>query len=189
MPDTLRGIVAALHSDPFLRVMEAVGRLSGLRADPDLEGGGLCEMRPGDFMRPHLDSFAHVTRARWRRRHALFIFLSPDWKEEYGGSLTLWEGHEARPAVRVLPVFNRCVIVGDPAGVFHGVPDAIRCPPGSARRSIAIYYYTEEPEELPLRPTTYQAPGPHKAPSGIGAANQFLVWIYFALKRLRGSSR
>jgi hypothetical protein len=187
MPVVVRDIIDALNGGEFRRCVEVAGGVSGLLSDPGLEGAGLCEMRPGDFMRPHRDSLSHVTRPRWQRRHALFIFLNPDWREEYGGSLTLWDG-DARGrggAVRILPLFNRFVIFGDPAGVVHGVPDEIRCPAGTARRSIAAYYYTEHAEALPLRPTAYETP----AMPGLASVNQLLVWFYFALRRRLGTLR
>ena len=188
MPGLVQQIVRTLNGHECRRAIERVGGISRLVADPGLEGGGLCEMRRGDFMRPHYDSVGHVLRPTWRRRHALFIFLNPDWREGDGGSLTLCD-RETSSVTAILPVFNRCVLLGDPARVLHGV-DEVRCPAGAARRSIAVYYYTEERAPLALQPTRYGAPGAD--PSGPrlgGGVNQWLLWCYFALRRRFGAPR
>jgi len=181
MPALVQDIVRALHDDECRSRVQDICSVQGLRADPDMEGGGLCEMQSGDFMRPHLDSLGHVTRPRWRRRHALFLFLNRDWSEENGGHLILWD-RETGKQVSIAPLYNRFVFFADPAGVFHGV-NAVKCADGQARRSIAVYYYTEERDALPLRPTTYGRLGAENVSPGVSGLNQWLVWTYFALKR------
>jgi Rps23 Pro-64 3,4-dihydroxylase Tpa1-like proline 4-hydroxylase len=183
MPETAGEIVACLNGDDFIRRVEAASGSPALIADPDLEGGGLCEMRPGDFMRPHLDSPAHVTHPRWRRVHGLFVFLNPDWNDSYGGHLNLWQPGNEADVVRIQPLFNRCVLFGDPPGVVHSV-STVDCPPGAARRSIAVYYYAEEAEAIPLQPTIYRDPETSGRPPGVTERlNQSLLWLYFALRR------
>jgi hypothetical protein len=183
MPATVREIVTLLNGEGFIQWVETVSGIGSLRPDPDLEGAGLCEMRSGDFMRPHRDSASHVARPRWRRQHALFIFLNPDWKAEYGGNLTLWQPGSESGIVSILPLFNRFVLFADPAGVFHGVPE-IQCPSDMARRSISVYYYVEQASALPLQPTTYRDPSANgRVPAWTERVNQSLVWLYFALRR------
>lgn len=188
MPPTVREIVTLLHGHEFIRHVEAATGTTALLMDPALDGGGLCEMRTGDFMRPHLDSPAHPARSFWQRRHALFVFLSRDWRTDYGGALTLWRpGGEGEP-LHIEPRFNRFVLFADPAGVVHGV-SPIDCPPDAARRSIAVYYYTEQSRAIPLRPTMYRDPDEARRPLLIERVNQTLLWVYFALRRRRGSPR
>jgi hypothetical protein len=55
--------------------------------------------------------------------------------------------------VKVLPVFNRCVIFNTDADSYHGHPEPMTCPEGQFRRSIALYYYSIE--DKPFRRATY----------------------------------
>lgn len=164
MPGLVRRIFGTLNNEACCQAMELVDGVDRLVSDPDLDGSGLYEMRPGDFMRPHRDSVGHVTQRHWRRRQALFIFLNPDWKEDYGGALTLWD-RRTQAHVSILPAFNRCVLFSNPSAVRHGVTD-IRCPTGGARRSLVMYYYSKEAEPLPLVPTTYDRSGDITAARG-----------------------
>jgi hypothetical protein len=48
------------------------------------------------------------------------------------------------PPKRVLPVLNRCVIFSTTDDSFHGHPHPLTCPQDVYRRSIALYYYTNQ---------------------------------------------
>jgi hypothetical protein len=51
-------------------------------------------------------------------------------------------------ATRILPIFNRCAIFTTTDYSYHGHPEPLACPPDSARRSLALYSYTNGlPEE------------------------------------------
>src|SRR5256885_1536621 len=92
-----------------------------------------------------------------------------EWKEEFGGHLELWARDMSHSEKRVLPVFNRCVIFSTTDYSYHGHPDPLNCPEDRARKSLALYYYTNgrPPEEVsPLHTTLFQRrPG-----EGIGAS-------------------
>jgi hypothetical protein len=45
-------------------------------------------------------------------------------------------------AVRVVPMFNRCLIFNTSSTSFHGNPEPVKHPAGASRRAIALYYYT-----------------------------------------------
>ncbi|MCB0785490.1 MAG: 2OG-Fe(II) oxygenase, partial [Flavobacteriales bacterium] len=40
---------------------------------------------------------------------------------------------------------------------YHGLPDPLTCPEDESRKSIALYYFTEEAEAPRLRTTNYRA--------------------------------
>jgi hypothetical protein len=44
--------------------------------------------------------------------------------------------------LRVVPLFNRCVIFNTSSTSFHGNPEPVKHPMGVSRRAIALYYYT-----------------------------------------------
>jgi hypothetical protein len=42
----------------------------------------------------------------------------------------------------VLPLFNRVMIFGTTDFTYHGHPEALRCPEGMTRKSMALYYFS-----------------------------------------------
>jgi hypothetical protein len=44
--------------------------------------------------------------------------------------------------VSITPLYNRAVIFETSDMSYHGHPEALRCPEGVYRKSIALYYYT-----------------------------------------------
>jgi Rps23 Pro-64 3,4-dihydroxylase Tpa1-like proline 4-hydroxylase len=56
---------------------------------PRLYNGGITKMMPGDFMCPHLDNSHNYDRTQ-RRAVVLLYYMSPQWREDYGGALELW---------------------------------------------------------------------------------------------------
>jgi hypothetical protein len=70
---------------------------------------------------------------------------------------------------------------------FHGHPDGLTCPPDVARRSMALYYFTEE-EQAVRRSTNYRArpdDGLHKVAIG---ADRIALDLYDRAKRRFGVS-
>ena len=45
---------------------------------------------------------------------------------------------------KVTPAGNRMLVFTTSDDTFHGHPDGLTCPPDVARRSMAMYYFTEE---------------------------------------------
>jgi hypothetical protein len=58
-------------------------------------------------------------------------------------------------AEKVAPVANRVLIFTTDATSFHGHPEPMTCPEGMARRSLALYYFTEEVNPV-VRSTEYR---------------------------------
>jgi len=57
----------------------------------------------------------------------------------------LWEGSRDKMGQlcrQVDCLFNRAVIFDTTQNSWHGLPDAIRCPRGVIRKSLAVYYLT-----------------------------------------------
>jgi hypothetical protein len=52
MPGLVRRIFGTLNNEACCQAMELVDGVDRLVSDPDLDGGGLYEMRPGDFCVP-----------------------------------------------------------------------------------------------------------------------------------------
>ncbi|MFM8411426.1 MAG: 2OG-Fe(II) oxygenase, partial [Alphaproteobacteria bacterium] len=109
--------------------------------DPWFDGGGLHETLPGGFLDVHADFNFHGAWFLDRRLNVL-VYLNHGWREEWGGCLELWDRDLSRCVKKVVPAFNRTVIFATDDTSFHGHPEPVRCPPGTTRKSVAMYYYS-----------------------------------------------
>ena len=137
-----RALVHYLNSKPFLEFLQALtGIEETLIPDPYLEGGGFHEIKPGGFLKLHVDFHKH-RKMNLDRRLNLLIYLNEDWEESYGGHFELWERDMSRCTVKILPGFNRMALFSTTGDSWHGHPDPLSCPEGRSRKSLALYYYT-----------------------------------------------
>ena len=179
-PPTIGRVVDLLNAPAFLQTLQGLTGIAGLLADPSLEGGGLHQSGRGGYLNVHADFTGHPHRPKWRRRVNLLLYLNRDWKDEYGGHLELWSRDMARCVRKVAPVFNRVLIFSTDADAFHGHPEPMTCPEDVTRKSLALYYFTEEAEAFRVRSTEY------RARPGDGAR---AVAIYLDKMALRGYDR
>ncbi len=157
--DTLRTLVHELHSAPFLRWLERLTGIDGLLPDAHMTGGGLHQYLPGAELRVHAD-FNKLPRFDLDRRLNLLVYLNPDWQQDWGGDLELWDRDMRACVQRIAPVANRCVVFSTTRDSYHGMPDPLRCPEGITRRSLALYYYSNgrpDSERGPDHSTLWQA--------------------------------
>ncbi len=68
------------------------------------------------------------------------------------------------------PKANRILIFTTDADSFHGHPEPLRFPPGQARRSLALYYFTIE-DHVEAHATNY------RARPGDGISGKLKIWI------------
>jgi len=184
MGPSSRAVIADLQSDAFVRALDRLVGVDGLLADPELDGGGLQQTLPGGFLNVHTDFLAHTTRKTWSRQVNLLLFLNRNWEESHRGWLELWDAGVTRCVRRIEPLFNLCVVFRTTATSFHGVPAGVACPEGQSRKSIALYYFREEGQTCPLRPTHYvPLPGDSTLRRALIRADQWLVAGYSFVKR------
>ena len=182
IPPFLQEVIRALNTDEFVRHLSRLTGIKGLKADPSLEGGGLHQSQRGGFLNIHADFTVHPHKRNWRRRVNLLIYLNEDWRPEYRGELELWTRDMKACAQKILPVFNRCAIFNTDEDSYHGLPDPIQCPEGMTRKSIALYYFTEEQAAPKKRATNYRArPGDGVKSLFIWADKEAVRW-YNSLK-------
>lgn len=142
-----RDLLAEFNGQVFVDFLESLTGITGLIPDPHLVGGGLHQIRAGGFLKVHADFNRH-TRLRLDRRLNGLLYLNKDWREEWGGHLQLWNKDMTECEHRILPVFNRFVLFATTDDANHGHPDPLCCQPDRARRSMALYYYTNgRPED------------------------------------------
>jgi hypothetical protein len=187
-PPFIRSVIEELNSPRLLRFLEGLTGIRDLIADDALMGGGLHRSGKGGFLNIHADFTGHPHHARWKRRINLLIYLNPDWQESYGGHLELWDKTVTRCVQRIPPLFNRAVIFRTDPDSFHGHPDPMTCPDDFMRRSMALYYFTDEQESFKIRSTEYR-PRPGDGARGLAIyLDKMVLRGYDRAKRMFGFS-
>lgn len=159
-PQSIYQLLTELNSPQFV---STIGKLTGcdpLCADAGLHGGGLHIHPPGGKLNPHLDYNLHP-KLGLQRKFNLLIYLEPNWEESWGGSFGLWNVEDNQPTTvhtKILPKFNRAVFFDTTMNSWHGLADLVSCPDGYARKSIAVYYLTQPPNDAEIRHRARFAP-------------------------------
>jgi len=133
----LREITFAIQD---LRVVKVVERITGIRnqvPDKHLYAGGLSAMSKGHFLGPHIDNSHDGFRENYRSLNLLY-YVSPDWKQQNGGNLELWD-KLVRRQITIESRFNRLVVMETNPWSWHSVSevkvDQIRC-------CVSKYYFS-----------------------------------------------
>lgn len=187
LPATIQHTITELNSPQFLEFLSSLTGIKDLKKDDSLEGGGIHQSGRGGFLNVHADFTVHPHHHKWQRRINVLVYLNKDWQEEWGGKLELWDRKMKACEEKVLPIFNRCVIFNTDADSYHGHPEPTTCPEDRHRRSIALYYYTEE--KNPFRRATYYKarPGEGNKKFMVGLDN-FMVAVYTEIKGWLGTN-
>jgi Rps23 Pro-64 3,4-dihydroxylase Tpa1-like proline 4-hydroxylase len=170
-PPKIKELIICLNSEEFTQKLSEFTGINGLIPDPSLEGGGLHQTPKDGFLNIHADFTAHPHQKTWRRRVNLLIYLNKYLQPEWGGDLEIWEKDMSKCVHKIAPIFNRCVIFNTDSDTFHGHPDPFNCPEGESRKSIALYYFTDEKNELKVKGTDY------KSRPTDSIMNRFLIFI------------
>lgn len=161
-PPMLGAVTDELNSPEFIGWLSVLTGIPNLLADPSLEGGGLHQSERGGYLNVHTDFSTHHVHTNWHRRVNLILYLNPGWDERWGGSIELWErsaeGKMTRCGAKYPPRLNHALIFTTDEKSLHGFPDPLTSPEGQSRKSLALYYYTDEgPERSVMRSTDYYA--------------------------------
>ncbi len=188
-PPVTRHIVEELNSRRFLSWLEKLTGIHGLIADPSMEGGGLHQTETGGFLNLHTDFSHHSQQKQWRRRCNLILFLNDEWNKDWGGNLELWNEEVSSCQIKLAPILNRAVIFETSDRAIHGHPEPLNAPDGVTRKSLALYYYTDDGRSGAKRSTQYRPRPSDKL------GDTMLIWLdnqllraYSWLKRNLGFS-
>jgi len=137
-------VMSFFNSPEFIKNLELLTGIWGLQIDADLHDGGWHGHTAGGRVNVHLDYSIHP-KLGLERRLNLILYITSGWKPAWGGQLGLWAGKcdkMGKLCRQVDCVFNRAVLFDTTLNSWHGLPDAIHCPRGVIRKSLAVYYLT-----------------------------------------------
>jgi len=153
---TLNAVAKEFYSPRFLDFLTALTGIEDLIPDWALDGGGLHQTLRGGHLNIHADFTTHHVHEDWARRVNILLYLNREWHDEWGGKLELWDKDMTACQGSVTPQGNRMLVFSTSFDSFHGHPDGLTCPEDVARRSMALYYFTQE-EHAVRRSTNYRA--------------------------------
>lgn len=137
----LEEIIYAFQDKRVVDVVSEICGLKGIMPDEHLYAGGISAMGYKQFLNPHLDNSHDKDRERWRVLNLLY-YVTPDWKEEYGGNLELWPGGMRQKQVTIHSKFNRLAVMATHSESLHSVSpvthQGVRC-------CVSNYYFSKEP--------------------------------------------
>ena len=149
MPPTIKNAIDFFYSEGFLKILERKFKLKNLLPDWKFFGGGLHQSFKGGFLKIHSD-FVYMRKSKLKRRLNLLLYLNSNWDQDWGGLIELWDKNMISAKKKVIPEINNAVIFRTDFDSNHGFPDPISCPNNISRKSLALYYYTEEKAVFPL---------------------------------------
>jgi hypothetical protein len=185
---SLQSVAREFCSPEFVAYLEKLTGIGSLIPDYTMDGGGLHMTKRGGHLNIHADFSTHHTHETWARRVNILLYLNEEWHDDWGGKLELWDKDMTACQGRVSPAGNRMLVFTTSDDSFHGHPDGLTCPPDMARRSLAMYYFTEE--AAPVRKATnYQArPEETRARKAAIVVDRTVLDVYDRVKRRLGIS-
>jgi len=138
-----RAVFHVMRSAHFVNFLQEISGIPNLIADPEYRGSGVHITTRGGHLDVHSD-FNYYVKHDMHRRVNTFLYLNPDWEDSWGGALELWNRNMTQCKQRINPLSNRFVAFTTTDFSYHGSPIKISGPPGRARRSLALYYYTKD---------------------------------------------
>ena len=151
-----------LNSCEFIKSLCEKTEIKKLYPDIGLHGGGWHIHSRGGKLNIHLDYSIHP-KTGLQRKLNLILYLTEGWKPEWGGGLELWSHNpETKLPLKqekvIDNVFNRAILFDTTQNSWHGLPQPLDCPEGIYRKSIAVYYMTDPPNNTDPRNRALYAP-------------------------------
>lgn len=146
--DIVKKTIDFMYSDEVLNYMGKISKISNLEPDPHLNAGGLHAYPRNGISGVHLDYNIHPISQK-ERRVSILVYMSKDWKHEWGGQLKIWDANLTACKNIEHDLWNTAVIFKTNGLTYHGFPEPIKCPEGVYRKAVGIYYMSDPtPESL-----------------------------------------
>lgn len=144
----------ALLSQEFISWLEQVTGIRLLETIEDRLGYGLHQGANSSFLDIHIDYNLHPIKKMFRKLN-LILFFNPQWENDWGGNLELWDKDVKTCVQSIAPVFNRCVIFECSEVSYHGY-DKITVPEGITRKSCYQYYFIPVTDNISFHDTMFK---------------------------------
>lgn len=144
-PEIFRQIRTEIMSKELSQLMSQITGIEDLFVTDDKLGTGLHQGGDGSFLDIHIDFNIHAEKNVHRRLNML-IYLNPNWQDDFGGDLELWNADMTQCEVKVAPLFNRAAMFETSEISYHGY-GKMNLPEGMTRKSIYTYFYTDLRED------------------------------------------
>ncbi|ACK73859.1 conserved hypothetical protein (plasmid) [Gloeothece citriformis PCC 7424] len=140
----LEEIIYAFQQPKVVSLIAEITGIEELLPDEYLYAGGISLMEYGCFLNPHLDNSHDKDRKNYRVINLLY-YVTPDWKEEYGGNLELWDQGLKHNCRTIHSKFNRLVIMATNKKSLHSVSKINHY---GKRCCVSNYYFSSKPKEV-----------------------------------------
>ncbi|MCP6759256.1 MAG: 2OG-Fe(II) oxygenase [Fischerella sp. CENA71] len=139
----LEEIIYAFQDSRVVSLISEITSIKELLPDKYLYAGGISLMSKDCFLNPHLDNSHDKDRKNYRVLNLLY-YVTPDWKQEYGGNLELWEQGLKQNCRTIHSKFNRLVIMITNKSSLHSVSKVNH---QGQRCCVSNYYFSPKPAE------------------------------------------
>lgn len=134
-------LVFAFQEPSVVQTFSDIVAMPDLLPDPRLYAGGVSLMVKDSFLNPHLDNSHDSQQKHYRVLNSLY-YVTPDWTEDKGGNLELWDqGPEGKPRT-ILSLFNRLVLMATNRRSWHSVTPVVA--PDGRRTCVSNYFFREK---------------------------------------------
>ena len=140
MSTDIQNIFYSLCSDKVLDALKIITANEKLEYDPTCHGGGLHIHPNNGRLHMHLDYEKHPVLENKQRYLNIILYLTKDWKAEWGGETELWNEDMTECQAKSPVIFNTALIFKTTEKSWHGLPEPIKCPDDKFRKTLAFYY-------------------------------------------------
>lgn len=170
LPDNLSLLFNSLTSESFLsNLSELVGYK--LQLDETRNFWGVHKYNHGDKLDIHVDAGIHPTM-ELKKQVTLGIYISSNWKSEYGCDLEIWSGDNAsdpraklhEKVYSISPLFNRMIVFTCNDFSWHGNPQPAMCPINSQRIFVTLSYLSTHMTDQNKRKKAFFIARPYDPP-------------------------
>ena len=137
----LTEVIYAFQDPRIVRAMGEITGLTGLLPDDKLYAGGISLMTDGQYLNPHLDNSHDLERNNYRVLNLLY-YVTPDWADDSGGHLELWDDGPGKPQRTIHSRLNRLVVMQTDERSWHSVSKVMS---DGRRCCVSNYYFSSQP--------------------------------------------
>lgn len=140
MSNNIQNIFYSLCTNKIINALKIITKNNNIEYDPTCHGGGLHIHPNNGRLHMHLDYEKHPILNNKQRYLNIILYLSKDWKEEWGGHTELWDENMTECKIKSPVKFNTALLFKTTEKSWHGIPEPIKCPDNKLRKSLAFYY-------------------------------------------------